>query len=84
MKFYTCFTLTNVYKRVCRIFLFCLDLELFTKIKRPGFYTLRETRFLLITIFINISRAKQNKKNPEHHFVDVIKKETWHNFSKEY
>ena len=38
--------------------------------KRPGFYTLRETRF------INISRFKQNKKNPTHRFVDIGKTET--------
>ena len=52
-------------------FLFCLELELFAKIKKkPGFYTLTETRF------INISRFKQNKKNPTHRFVDIGKKET--------
>ena len=34
------------------------DFELFAKIKRPGFYTLTETRFI-----------KQNK-NPELPFVD--------------
>ena len=43
---------------------FCLDLELFAKIKRLGFYTFTETRF------ISNSGSKQNKKNPEHHFVD--------------
>ena len=30
----TPFLLTSVYKRVCGIFLFCLDLELFAKIKK--------------------------------------------------
>ena len=35
---------------------FCLDLELFAKIKGPGFYTLTGTRF------INNSGSKQNKK----------------------
>ena len=59
--------LTNVYKSMCGIFLIFLDLELFAKIKRPGFYT------LVFYIFINNSRSKQNLKNPEHHFLDVIK-----------
>ena len=40
-------------------FLFCLDLELFAKIKKPGFYT------LAFYIFINNSRSKQNNKDPE-------------------
>ena len=49
-------------------FLFCLDLELFKKVKKdlvfahPFFY-----------IFINNSRSKQNTKNPEHPFVDIAK-----------
>ena len=46
---------------VCGIFFICLELELFAKIKKkPGFYTLTETRF------INNSRSKQNKKNLTH------------------
>ena len=41
LKLRTRFLLTNVYKRVCEMFLFCLDLELFPKIrKKSGFYTL--------------------------------------------
>ena len=36
---------------------FFLDLELFAKTKRPGFYTLTETRL------IYNSRSKQNKKD---------------------
>ena len=35
------------------------------KLKRPGFYT------FIFYIFINNSRSKQNKKNPEHTFVDI-------------
>ena len=31
LKLRTQFILTNIYKRVCGIFLFCLDLELFAK-----------------------------------------------------
>ena len=44
---------------------FCLDLELFAKIKkRPGFYTHH------LYTFFNNSRSKEN---PEHPFVDIIK-----------
>ena len=49
-------------------FWFCLDLELYLqKLKRPGLYT------FVFQIFINNSKSKQNKKNPEHPFVDIIK-----------
>ena len=34
LKLCTRFLLTNVYKRVCGFFLFCLDFELFAKIKK--------------------------------------------------
>ena len=52
------FLLTNVCKRVCGIFLFCLDLELLPKkLKIPGFCT------LVFYIFINNPRTKQNKKS---------------------
>ena len=56
-----------------RDFLFCLELELFAKIKKkiPGFYTLTETRF------INNLRSKQNNKNHTHPFVDIRKTETY-------
>ena len=40
------------------------------KSKRPGFYT------LVFYIFINNLRSKQNKNNPEHPFVDIVKYET--------
>ena len=53
----TRFLLTNVYKRVCRIFLFCLDLELFAKIKKTWFL-----HTFTFYIFINNSRSEQNKK----------------------
>ena len=42
-KLRTRFLLTNAYKRVCGVFLFCLDLELFAKIKKTWFL---QTRFL--------------------------------------
>ena len=51
-------------------FLFCLDLELFPKIKkkkRSGFYGFTETTF------INNSRFKQNKKNHQNAFVCIVK-----------
>ena len=41
------------------LFLFCLNLELFAKIKQTGFLHTR------IYTFINNSRFKQNKKSPE-------------------
>ena len=58
LKLCTCFLFTNVYRRVFRIFLFCLDLELFAKVKKDlvsahSFFT-----------FTNNSRSKQNKKIP--------------------
>ena len=40
------------------------------KLKWPGFET------LAFYIFINKSRSKQNKKNPEHPFVDINKSDT--------
>ena len=68
MNLRTGFLLINVYKRVCGIFLFYLDLELFAKIKkRPGFYT------LAFYTVINNSRSNQNKKNPTYLFVDITK-----------
>ena len=67
LKLCTRFLLTNFYKRVFGIFLYCLDLELFAKIKKTCFYT------LIFYIFINNSRSKQNKKNPGHPFVDIVK-----------
>ena len=45
-----------VQKGCSRFASFCLDLELFAKIKRPGFYSFTETRF------INNAGSKQNKK----------------------
>ena len=64
------FLLTNLYKRVYGIFLFCLDLELFAKIKKdlvstPSFYTL-----VKITDYLN------KKKNPAQPFVYITKYKT--------
>ena len=49
----TRFLLTNVYKRVFGIFLFCLDLELFAKIKKDLVSTHSFLTFLLITQDLN-------------------------------
>ena len=67
IKICTHFLLTNVDKRECGIYLFCLYLELYAKIKWSGFYT------LVFYIFVNNSRSKHNKANPKHAFVDIIK-----------
>ena len=68
LKLRTRFLLTNVYKRVCGIFLFYLDLELFAKIKKD----LVSTR----SLFTLSLRSKQNLKNPTHTFVDITKQKT--------
>ena len=44
------------------------------KSKKPGFSKCAETKTFLI--FANNSKSKQSKRNPEHPFVDVGKKET--------
>ena len=49
LKLRTRFLLTNVYKRVCGIFLFYLDLELFAKIKKYLVSTHSFFTLLLIT-----------------------------------
>ena len=49
-------------KACSRIFLFCLDLGLFAKIKNSDFYT------LICYIFINNSRSKQNQKKKKQTF----------------
>ena len=45
VKLLTRLLLTNVYKRVCGIFLFCLDLELFARLKKTWFLHTRFLRF---------------------------------------
>ena len=68
LKLRTRFLLTNVYKRVCGIFLFYLDLELFAKIKKDLVSTHSFFTLLLITQDLN-----KIKKNPGHSFVDITK-----------
>ena len=54
-------------KEYVAVFLFCLDLELFAKIKIDLVST------LVFYTFINNSRSKQNKENPTYPFVDITK-----------
>ena len=68
LKLRTRFLLTNVYKRVCGIFLFYLDLELFAKIKKDLVSTHSFFTLSLITQDLN-----KIKKNPAHPFVDITK-----------
>ena len=75
LKLCTRLLLTNVYKRVRRIFLVCLVIESFAKIKNTWFL---HTHFF--NIFINNSRSKQNKKNLEHSLVDIIKQKRYAQF----
>ena len=53
LKLCTRFQLTSVYKRVCGIFLFYLDLELFAKIKKDLVSTYLFFKLLLITQDLN-------------------------------
>ena len=46
---------------------FVYILSYLQKLKRPGFYT------LVFYIFINNSRSRQNEKNSQHAFLDIIK-----------
>ena len=62
LKHCTCFLLTNVYKRVFGIFLFCLDLELFAKIENDLVSTHSQKPVFLITP--NLNEIKKNPKNP--------------------
>ena len=70
LKFCSRFLRTNVYKRVCGIFLILFRTWVICQNQKiPGFYTLTETSF------INNSISKQNKKNPTHPFIDIRKRE---------
>ena len=68
LKLRTRFLLTNVYKRMCEIFLFYLDLELYAKIKEDLFST--HSFFTLLLITQDLTKIK---KIPIHSFVDVTK-----------
>ena len=57
LKLRTRFLLTNVYKRVCGIFLFYLDLELFAKIKKDLVST--HSFFTLLSITQDLNKIKK-------------------------
>ena len=79
LKFCTRFRLTIVYKSVFGIFFFIwFRSRVICKLQNNLVSTVTET------IFINNSRPKQNKKYPEHPFVEIVKQETCVNFSKKY
>ena len=71
LKLRTRFLLTIVYKRVCGIFLFYLDLELFAKIKKDLVSTY--SFFTLSVITQDLNKIKKNPTNP---FVDITKQKT--------
>ena len=56
-------------KECSGVFLFCSNLELFA-IKT---WFLHAHRDQVSHIFVNNARSKQNNKNPEHSFVDLVK-----------
>ena len=68
LKFRTSFLVTKVYKNVCGIFSFCLDLELFAKIKKYLVSTYSFFTLLLIT-----QDLIKIKKIPHKAFVDISK-----------
>ena len=71
LKFCTRFRLTIVYKSVFEIFFFIwFRSRVICKLQNNLVSTVTET------IFINNSRPKQNKKYPEHPFVEIVKLET--------
>ena len=70
LKLCTRSLLTNVYKRVCRsVFILFRIWVICQNKKGHGFYILTETRF------VNNSRCKQNQKNSEHSFADIVQTE---------
>ena len=68
LKLCTRLLLTNVYKRVCGIFLFCLDWRFLQKLKKNLVCTHSFLALLLIT-----QDQNKNKKNFTHPFVDITK-----------
>ena len=75
LKFCTRSLLTNIYKMLCGIFFILFKTRVICQNQKiSGFYTPTETRF------INISRSKQNLRNPTHPFVDIRRTETYAKF----
>ena len=62
-------------KECAGFFSFCLDLELFAKIKKDLISTHSFFTFSLITQDLN-----KIKKTPEHHFLDITKKKIFAKF----
>ena len=80
LKLCTGFLLTNVYKRLFEIFfLFCLDLELYAKIKKDLVSTHSLFTFLLITQDLN-----KIKKPPNTPLLTFLSMKHVQNFSKRY
>ena len=69
LKFSTRFLLSNVCKTVVGIFLFCLKLEVFIKIKRTWNLEVYENHIF----YASNSRSKLNPKNLEYCSVDIGK-----------
>ena len=63
--------------KVCMGFLFCLDLELFTKIKKGLVST--HSFFTLLLITRNLNKIKKNTAHP---FVDITKQKTCAKFQR--
>ena len=68
-KLRTSFLLTNVYKSVCGIFLFCLDLELFEKKLKKNLVSGNS----FFTLLLTTQDLNKIKKNPAHSLVDNVK-----------
>ena len=66
LKFCTHFLLTNVYKRVCRIFI----------LFRSWVICKNKKDLVSTHLFFNNSRSKQNEKNPKPPFLDIAKLKT--------
>ena len=80
LKLCTGFLLTNVYKRLFEIFfLFCLDLELYAKIKKDLVSTHSLFTFLLITQDLN-----KIKKPPKTLLLTFLSMKHVQNFSKRF
>ena len=68
LKLRTRFLLINVYKRMCGIFLFYLDLELFAKINKDLVST-----YSFFTLLLIAQDSNKTKKNSTHPFVIITK-----------
>ena len=77
LKLRSRFLLTNIYKRVCGIFLNFIQilsfLQKFGFLQRLGFYKLI---FCALLTHVNDSTSKQNKKNATYPFVGITKQKT--------